>query len=83
MRDLGHGGALEGSAACPRRPLGTLSRKDTPVKRLLAVTLLAPVLAVGASVATAGSASAAGICIDYDITVNGTQYAGAQCLPPA
>lgn len=39
------------------------------MKRLLAVTLLAPVLAVGASVASAGSASAAGLCITYDINI--------------
>lgn len=51
------------------------------MKRLLAVTLLAPVLAVGASVATAGAASAASVCVDYDININGTQYAGSQCLP--
>ena len=53
------------------------------MKRLLAVTLLAPVLAVGASVASAGSASAAGLCITYDININGTAQAGTQCLPPA
>lgn len=51
------------------------------MKRILAVTLIAPVLAVGASVATAGSASALGVCLDYDININGTQYAGSQCLP--
>lgn len=82
-RDLGHGPTLEHRRRVRAALSEDTSRKDTPVKRLLAVTLLTPVLAVGASVATAGSASAAGICINYDITVNGTQYAGAQCLPPA
>lgn len=51
------------------------------MKRLLAVTVLAPTLALGLSVATAGAASAASVCITYDITINGTQQAGSQCLP--
>ena len=51
------------------------------MKRILAVTVVAPALALGLSVVSAGSASAASICIDYDITINGTQQAGSQCLP--
>lgn len=51
------------------------------MKRLLAVTVIAPALALGMSVVSAGSASAASICINYDININGTAQSGAQCLP--
>lgn len=51
------------------------------MKRLIAVTLVAPALALGMSVVSAGSASAASVCITYDININGTQQAGSQCLP--
>jgi hypothetical protein len=47
------------------------------LKRILAVA----VAAGAALVMSASSSSAAGqLCVEYDINVNGTQQAGAQCV---
>ncbi|MEN8705161.1 MAG: hypothetical protein ABF306_03395 [Nocardioides marinisabuli] len=47
-------------------------------KRLVAVLALSFGLSL---VAATGPASAASICIDYDISINGQGQAGSQCLP--
>ena len=51
------------------------------MKRLIAVAVVAAALALGMSVVSAGSASAASVCFNYDSNINGTQQAGSQCLP--
>lgn len=53
------------------------------MKRYLAVAFVAPLLTVTGLTATAGSAQAASLCFEYDITFFGQQYAGSYCLPPA
>ncbi|MGN6130211.1 MAG: hypothetical protein ACTHOK_07705 [Nocardioidaceae bacterium] len=52
------------------------------MKRLVAT--LAVIGAAGfATLATAGTAQADGLCLSYDIHVNGQGQSGTQCLPPS
>ena len=49
------------------------------MKRFVAVAAVAAVASLSGLVAA--PASAASICIEYDININGQGQAGAQCLP--
>ena len=49
------------------------------MKRFVAVAAVAAVVSLSGLVAA--PASAASICVEYDITINGQGQAGAQCLP--
>ena len=52
------------------------------MKRL--VVALAVIGAAGfTTLATAGTAQADGLCLSYDISVNGQGPSGSQCLPPS
>ena len=49
------------------------------MKRLAAVVAVAAVASLSGLVAA--PASAASICVDYDISINGQGQAGSTCLP--
>jgi len=53
--------------------------EGAPVKRFVAVASVATVVTLSGLVAA--PANAAGLCISYDININGQGQAGTQCLP--
>ena len=53
------------------------------MKRIAAIALTAGTLGAGAAFAVPAFAAGPQLCITYDVSVNGQEQAGQQCLPPS